>query len=513
MRSLNKLVKEWTDDVPHAFMKVGAELLDEIQRTFAKAFLNVTPPERQHSPAVSIPTLLRGPGVPIGSVAGRFKRVEIRFPVRDNRHKVVLGASGAGKTEWAKNYVVNRPGGVAYLDNTDGEAVEDILKALPEERLERTVLLDHSDKQTPLTAGVWLNTGDPFAEDAATGQWVQFFTSNFGIEDAWMTQEIIAYACKATFAVPGNTLLDAARMVQSEDFRAWVLQRLDPWRYQDVLAWWNRFEQLSDGQKNNVAAAFLRRVGVIFRDRTLRLTLGQVPPRPLEYRKWMDEGYTVLIRAPEGLGRLAVRTIAALHVLGFWQAALSREDVPQAQRQPFMVIADEPQTWLARNEDALDDMFSKARKYGLGLMCLFQSTKQVTKESPALLRVMLDNTPDLLVFRTSRDQLDLAPFDPEAIPRYHFVAQIYDSPRLMVKSLGKLQPVRHSVDPFVKAARRTWNQDWQVVENAIQRRERVCVNAWNDPQSGSRKTGSAPTATLDSPPEIEKSSNSFLIIE
>lgn len=158
----------------------------------------------------------------------------------------------------------------------------------------------------------------------------------------------------------------------------------------------------------------------------LYCTLGETPV-PLDYRKWMDEGYTVLIKVPESLGKNVCRIIMSIHAINFWQTALSRDDIPKDKRRIFYLITDEPQTWLSKNADRLDDMFSKARKYGFRVVMLFQSFRQITKESPALLDIMLANEPDLLIFRTTMPHIDLYPLNPETIPRYHFIARVDDN--------------------------------------------------------------------------------------
>ncbi len=506
---MGRTAKELFDDVPHLLCALGGELLTEGQRVVSKAFLGVEAKEGEKDAQEAPRHLLRGT-VPLGKVQGKWSRRTVYFPKGDNRHKIVVGATGAGKTEWAKNYVVSRPGGVAYMDNTDGSGAESILKALPRERLEKTVLLDHSNKHWPLPMGMAEKAGDVFAEDAITAQWVAFFEANFEVEGQYMTTELIAYACKAVFSVPGCTILDVVRIVQEEPFREWVLNRVHD---KDTLKWWReRFGRLSENEQKQVRASFLRRAGILFQDRVLKYTLGQAPAEPLPYRKWMDEGYTVIIKATEGLSAATVRTIMALHALNFWRAALSREDTQK--RTPFMLIADEPQTWLSKNADTLDDIFSKARKYGFGIMCLFQSFKQVAKESPALLRIMLDNYPDLVVFRTSKEQAQL-PFNPEELPKYHFGARVDGSEWFTAKAPALAKAVRQNVIPFKQAQRERWNQDWQRVQNDIDRREHVCQDAVNISGQGpeSQSSGLGSTWSHGSRKETGESSGSSLIFD
>lgn len=272
--------------------------------------------------------------------------------------------------------------------------------------------------------------------------------------------------------------------------------------HQDTLNWWGRFDSLSLAKQSQVSESFLRRAGILFRDRFLKHTLGH-PAKELDYSKWINEGYTVIIRAPASLGKLTVRIIMAIHALNFWSAALSRESISPSKRTPFLLVTDEPQSWLSRNEDTLDDIFSKARKYGFGMVCLFQSFKQISKESPALLRIMLDNQPDLIVFGTSKEQVDL-PYNPEELPKYHFIGKVKEVEPFMAKAPGLPKVVSPNIREFIKEQRSEFNHPWQEIASSITKGEYDCAPLPH---------GLTSTLNLGLPKEIGKSSGSYTIIE
>lgn len=454
------------------------------------------PKPKEPEPAEPAPRKLFKPGV----LFGYWKGKPIHFKPTDHRHKIVLGATGTGKTVWAKNLVISRPG-IAYMDNADGLAAEEILRSLPEERLSKTVFLDHSDKRFPLPIGFISPATDVFSQDAVTAQMVDFFETNFGVEGQYMTTELISYACKATMALEGSTLLDVVKMVSNTDYRQSTLARLGG-EHQDTLNWWDRFDSLSPAKRSQVSESFLRRAGILFRDRFLKYTLGY-PAKNLDYLKWINEGYTVIVRAPASLGKLTVRVIMAIHALNFWSAALSRESVHPSKRTPFLLVADEPQSWLSRNEDTLDDIFSKARKYGFGMICLFQSFKQISKESPALLRIMLDNQPDLIVFGTSKEQVDL-PYNPEELRKYHFIGKINGAEPFVAKAPGLPKVVSQDTKVFIAEQKARFNCPWQEIDNIIAKGEYDCA-----PQTH----GLIKPLSPGLPKETRRSSNSYTIIE
>lgn len=414
--------------------------------------------------------LFKGNGVPFGKVSKLIGSKKVKFREPDWKHKIVIGATGYGKTTWGKKYVVNADHGCCFIDNNKGDAVDDILKALPRERLQKTVLLDHSDKHEPLGVGMFESSDDVFANDMIVNQWINFFITNFGLKDKFMTQEVASYAIKAAFGLEDGTLFDAAKLVHNQKYRKQVLKRLDKRIYKDTIEWWNRFEERSKNKRQQITEAFLRRASIIFRNLFLKVTLGQ--RTRLNYKKWMDQGYTVLIKAPETkLDTLSMRIIVALHVLSFWQAALKRE----GNNRQFTVITDEPQNFLSKNTDALDDIFSKARKYNMNIMALFQSTEQIRDESPALLKIMLHNEPDIIAF--SNPQLKtFSDINFDDLPKYHFAARIDGKPPFVCEALGEVQKRRDDISSFVKAQRQKFNRNYRMVENEINRK----VKAWQE---------------------------------
>jgi len=224
-------------------------------------------------------------------------------------------------------------------------------------------------------------------------------------------------------------------------------------------------------------------------------------------KKWMDEGYNILIKVPETLGKQAVRIIVSLHALRFWKATLSRDNLPQEKRRSFIFIADEPQSWLGRNADIIDDIFSKARKYHFGFICLFQSVKQIQKESTNLLDIMLDNKPDLVVFNTTGSQLKRLEIEPQKTPKFHFIFKSREE-QFVAKAL---KPVESEGRANYK---KIYNKKYGAIEREIQRRYKKWENInMEGKKSKSQKNGSKTSVNQSSPKETKKSSNSYTIIE
>jgi len=306
-------------------------------------------------------------------------------------------------------------------------------------------------------------------------------------------------------------------MVRDSSYRAYILRQLDSNKYKGVLEWWDIYNNKKTKDQDYISQSFLRRTGVIFSDTVLKTTLGQVPKQKLDYRHWIDNGYIVLIRASEGLGNIAVKSIMALHMINFYQAALSREDISRLSRRPFSIVVDEPQTWLSNNEQILDDIFSKCRKYGVSIIASFQSSNQISKLSKNLINIILDNQPDMIQFKSDSLFLKLKDIEVSNIPKYHFIARISDCEPVQCKGLKPIKYVRYQqeVDDFVKQQHRKWNKHYQQVLNEIDRR----VKFWGERastkgrMSESHKIGMTSTSSIESNQETSKSYDSSTRIE
>lgn len=460
---------------------------------------------------IKVPSNLKHGGVLAGYYSENiFGKKLIKFPSNDWRSKIVVGPAGSGKSTFGINYLLNCDHGCAFFDNKDGKAIDDILYCLPEDRLKKTVVLDHSNKHYPIPVGNFESSGDVFGDDEVVCQWLDFFISNFDVGDQHQTKELIVYSVKAAFGIDGATLLDVVNFVTDESYRAYILNKLPRQRYREVIEWWNRFAEKSKGQRQQIAAPFERRLGILTWNRFLRYTLGSKPRGKLNYRKWIDEGYTVLIKAPEAaIGSEAARMIISLHVMSFWRSTLSRG---ANGGQQFTIICDEPQTWLSKNADRLDNIFSKARSFNLNLAMLFQSTEQIKKESPALLNIILHNEPDVIAFAPiGVSGFKRSYFD--NLKKFSFVGRIDGVGPIRVSSPDYPARQRDNINNIYKSNRERFNRHWQAIESEIKGRSKWENANTKESRKESRENISDQKLYPGSPTGTERSSNSFKIIE
>jgi len=108
----------------------------------------------------------------------------------------------------------------------------------------------------------------------------------------------------------------------------------------------------------------------------------------------MDRGRILVVSLSKGLvGEGTANLLGALLVASLHEAALSRADIPEEGRRPFLLAVDEFQSVAT---DRFASALSEARKYGLGLVLSHQFLDQLL---PEVRSAALGNAGSMLLFR------------------------------------------------------------------------------------------------------------------
>jgi hypothetical protein len=128
------------------------------------------------------------------------------------------------------------------------------------------------------------------------------------------------------------------------------------------------------GSNQEVGSALRRAFLLSFHEIT-RLSLGQ-PDQLLDFRQLMDDGRSLIINLGNVPDAETRRLLGALIFVQIEQAALSRTDLPPAQRRSWTVLIDE---WpaMAASATTLGSILDQTRKFGLRLYLAAQSTAQI----------------------------------------------------------------------------------------------------------------------------------------
>jgi hypothetical protein len=190
------------------------------------------------------------------------------------------------------------------------------------------------------------------------------------------------------------------RLLIDDPFREQLLDRhvRDP----VVQSFWrHEYAGFTAGLRAEAISPVQNKIGRVLIEPRLRNMLAQ-PKSTITLRRLMDDGAIVVCNLAKGrLGESVAHLLGALLTTSIAQAALSRADVPPAERRTFHLYADEFQSF-ATTSFAL--ILSEARKYGLTLTIAHQYLNQIGDE---LRSAVFGNVGSLIALRAGAEDAAL----------------------------------------------------------------------------------------------------------
>ena len=169
-----------------------------------------------------------------------------------------------------------------------------------------------------------------------------------------------------------------------------------------MLSYWrNQFGAYDETFRTQVVAPILNKLDAVLSAGALRNIIGQ-PKSTIDLRKIMDDGRILIVNMSKGvLGEGNAHLLGAFLVSKFAQATFSRADVPEAERRPFYLYADEFQDYAS---SGFTRILSQARNYALALTLAHQYLGQL---SEALRQAVLGNAASFIALRVGAEDAPL----------------------------------------------------------------------------------------------------------
>ncbi len=313
------------------------------------------------------------------------------------RHMYIIGRTGTGKTELLKTMILQdiRAGkGVALIDPHD--LAEDILGYIPPERAEDVIFFDPSDPERPMG----LNMIDAHTEQerhlvasSIIGLMYKLYDPHkTGIIGPRFEHAIRNAMLTVLDAVPGGTFVEVVQALQRAEFVQEMLPKVtDPIvrRY-----WTDQIAQTSDFHKSEVLDYIVSKFGRFVTNKMIRNIIGQ-SKSAFDFREVMDQGKILIVNLSKGkMGEENSNFLGLILVPRILMAAMSRYDVPEAQRRPFYLYVDEFQNFATPD---FATILSEARKYKLNLTVANQFIGQMEED---VKNAIFGNVGTLMTFRT-----------------------------------------------------------------------------------------------------------------
>lgn len=321
----------------------------------------------------------------------RFQRFGIEQSGRLS-HVHILGKTGTGKSTLLESLArqdLEARRGFALID-PHGDTVERIAAKASPAGAHRIRYLNAPDATQPFGYNPLRRVRDDKIPLAASGL---LETLKKLWPEAWgvRMEHVLRNSLYALIGREGSTLPDLLSLYADKKFRRQVVAGI---RNETVRRFWkDEFEKYPERYKLEVVAPIQNKLGALLSDPTLHRIL-VAPEEELRFRSIMDEGGAHLVNLSKGqLGEDSATTLGGLLVSTIGLTALSRAEMPVAERRPFFLYVDEFQSFTTLS---FVNMLSELRKYGLGLTLAHQHFHQL---DPDVRHAVLGNAATLISFR------------------------------------------------------------------------------------------------------------------
>lgn len=354
-------------------------------------------------PPINIPK----EGLLLGYNDYRNTKTEIRITDNDRRrHMYVIGQTGVGKSNYLQEMAkkdAKSGKGFCFID-PHGDAIEDILTAIPKERAEDVIIFDPSDTGRPI--GINMLEYDPNHPEQKTfviNEMIGIFDQLYDMKATGgpMFEQYMRNAMLLIMEDPesGSTLMEIPKVLADEEFRRYKLSKCaNP----IVRDFW-----LKEAEKAGGEAALANMVPYITSKLTTFISNDMMRPiiaqqkSTLNFRELMDNGKIVLINLSKGkIGEINARLLGMVVVGKILMAALSRTDQPEAERRDFYLYLDEFQNVTTTS---IAQILSEARKYKLVLILAHQFIAQLKEE---ISKAVFGNVGSLISFRVGPEDAE-----------------------------------------------------------------------------------------------------------
>ncbi len=340
-----------------------------------------------------------------------FRNQKIKFGIkRDDRrrHFYTIGKTGMGKSNLMENMAIQdiqNGCGIAYVD-PHGEGAEKLLDFIPKERIKDVIFFNPADLDFPIAFNVMEKVDFRYRHLVAGGLMAVFKKVWPDVWSARM-EYILSNAILALLEYPDSTLLGVNRMLSDPEYRARVVANVqDP----IVKAFWSvEFARYSQKYETEATAAIQNKVGQFVSNALIRNVIGQVEST-VNMRKIMDEGKILILDLSKGrIGEDNSRLLGALLITKIQLAAMSRVDIPEAERRDFYLYVDEFQNFAT---ESFASILSEARKYRLNLIVGHQ---YITQMDEIVRDAVFGNVGTMAVFRVGAEDAEFLEreFSPE----------------------------------------------------------------------------------------------------
>lgn len=382
-----------------------------------------------------------------------YRRQRQQFGVESDdlrRHLLAIGKTGCGKSTFLFNLVrqqMEAGRGVVLLD-PHGQLAEEILDVVPKHRTNDVIYLNTADRLAPVGFNPLVGPAGTDPTLIADGV-LTSFKHVFGFDDGSAPRllHIFRNSLLSIIGSPDASLVALQRLLVDAVYRKSVVGRVDN---EAVRSFWlTEFNRWNERDRTQYIASLQNKLGAFTTNEHLRAILdcGQ---QGIQLRQVMDQSRILICNLSKGtFGHDASTLLGSLLLSSLQLAAMSRADIPEADRSDCVVVVDEFHSYLADGNTTMADALAESRKYRTSYVL---STQMLEQLDQATLAGVLGNCGSTLCMTVGPRDAEilcsllgsgLTPDDLMRIPKYHAYLRLLINGSAHTFSMKTLPPPRY----------------------------------------------------------------------
>ncbi len=352
-------------------------------------------------------------------------------------HTYLIGATGGGKSTLMKYAIVQdiRNGkGVAVID-PHGDLSRDILKHIPEERINDVVYFNPADLKYPIGFNLLelpkgLDHDERLLEQSRKiDAIVSIFRKVFSDDDSGghRIENVLRNSIETAMTIKDATLFTVLKLLRNRDYRKRIVAGLEDSDLKDF--WREELGSAGEMQRVSMSKGVTMKIDRFRGSPTARRILEQ-SKSTIDFEDIINMSKILICNLAEGIIGEDTSAVFGTTVLAELKIAAERRAmIDDSERQPFYLYVDEFQNFAT---SSFVKMLSGSRKYKLFLTIAEQSTSQ--QEEQRMVESILANVSTIICFKTGSpadERLLVQRLAPDIevgeighLPRYSFYAHM-----------------------------------------------------------------------------------------
>ncbi len=312
------------------------------------------------------------------------------------RHLYAVGKSGSGKSKLLELLIkedIDAGKGIGVLD-PHGDLIDNIMEFIPEHRVKDVIYFNPADIDFPISFNPMESVEEAYKMQVTIG-FIQIFKKLFGSNWTDRLEHVLRYTVLALLDSPNTTVLSILKMLTDKNYRQNIVSRIKDNVVKNF--WVSEFAGWSEKFDAEAITPLLNKVGQFVSTNMIRNIIGQ-PTSKFDIRKVMDEKKILLMKVSKGLlGEENSSLLGSMIITKLYQAAMSRADLKEDEREDFYFYVDEFQNFAT---ETFAEILSEARKYHLNLTIAHQYMGQL---SNLVQKTVFGNVGSIISFRVGAE--------------------------------------------------------------------------------------------------------------